>query len=121
MLVHVAPAVFSNVPQVVAVTRAVVTATNAPLGARVPTLQVRIFVVPLMVVEGIGHDTGRERAGIERLLAEAQRRTTRRATPELSRTQDGALTVKLTAFPLEGGPADVTLAIYDRRHSTPVA
>ena len=59
--------------------------------------------------------------GIERLLADAQRRATRRATPELSRTQDGALTVKLAAFPLEGRPADVTLAIYDRRHSTPVA
>jgi hypothetical protein len=84
-------------------------------------LKQRYVYTPEMVVEGIGHDTGRERAGIERLLAEAQRRTTRRATPELSRTQDGALTVKLAAFPLEGGPADVTLAIYDRRHSTPVA
>ena len=84
-------------------------------------LKQRYVYTPEMVVEGIGHDTGRERAGIERLLAEAQRRSTRRATPELSRTQDGALTVKLAAFPLEGGPADVTLAIYDRRHSTPVA
>src|SRR5918994_1258240 len=44
-----------------------------------------------------------------------------RATPEFSRTEDGTLTVKLAAFPLDGGPADVTLAIYDRRHSTPVA
>lgn len=84
-------------------------------------LKQRYVYTPEMVVEGIGHDTGRERAGIERLLAEAQRRSTKRATPELSRTQVGALTVKLAAFPLEGAPADVTLAIYDRRHSTPVA
>ena len=84
-------------------------------------LKQRYVYTPEMVVEGIGHDTGREPAGIERLLAEAQRRATSRATPELSRTQGGALTVKLAAYPLEGLPADVTLAIYDRRHSTPVA
>ncbi len=84
-------------------------------------LKQRYVYTPEMVVEGIGHDTGRERAGIERLLAEAQRRSTGRATPELSRTQGGGLTVKLSAFQLEGMPADVTLAIYDRGHSTPVA
>jgi hypothetical protein len=84
-------------------------------------LKQRYVYTPEMVVEGIGHDTGRERAGIEKLLAEAQRRSTGRATPELSRISNGALTVKLAAFPLEGLPADVTLAIYDRRHSTPVA
>lgn len=84
-------------------------------------LKQRYVYTPEMVVEGVGHDTGRERAGVEKLLAEAQRRSTRRATPELSRTQGGVLTVKLAAFPLEDLPADVTLAIYDRRHSTPVA
>jgi hypothetical protein len=84
-------------------------------------LKQRYVYTPEMVVDGIGHDTGRERGGIERLLAEAQRRSSRRATPELSRTQDGALTIKLAAFPLEGRPADVTLALYDRRHSTPIA
>jgi hypothetical protein len=84
-------------------------------------LKQRYVYTPEMVVEGIGHDTGRERAGIERLLVEAQRRATSRATPELSRSTGGALTVKLAAYPLEGRPADVTLALYDRRHSTPVA
>jgi len=84
-------------------------------------LKQRYVYTPEMVVEGIGHDTGRERTGIERLLGEAQRRSTKRATPELSRTAGGALTVKLAAFPLEGSLADVTLALYDRRHSTPVA
>ena len=33
----------------------------------------------------------------------------------------GPLTITLAPFALDGGPADVTLAIYDRRHSTPVA
>jgi hypothetical protein len=84
-------------------------------------LKQRYVYTPEMVVEGIGHDTGRERAGIEKLLGEAQRRSSGRATPELSRTSTGALTVKLAAFPLDGRPADVTLALYDRRHSTPVA
>src|ERR1044072_5091254 len=84
-------------------------------------LKQRYVYTPEMVVEGIGHDPGREPAGIERVLAEAQRRATRRATSELSRPQGGALTVKLAAYPLEGLPADVTLAIYDRRPSTPGA
>ena len=84
-------------------------------------LKQRYVYTPEMVVEGIGHDTGRERAGIERLLTQAQRHPTARATPELSRTAGGALTVKLAAFPLDGQPADITLALYDRRHSTPVA
>src|SRR5690348_861374 len=84
-------------------------------------LKQRYVYTPEMVVEGIGHDTGRERAGIEKLLAEAQRRSTQRATPELSRNANGALTVKLAAFTLDGPPVDVTLALYDRRHSTPIA
>jgi len=99
-------------------------ATRATTGrqrAYVRALQQRYVYTPQMVVEGIGHDTGRERAGIEKLLAQAQRRSSGRATPELSRTAAGALTVKLAPFALEGQSADVTLAIYDRRHATPVA
>ena len=41
-------------------------------------------------------------------------------TPALSRSIGGPLTIKLDSFPLEGRLADVTLAIYDRRHTTPV-
>jgi hypothetical protein len=96
-------------------------ATTERQRAYARVLRQRYVYTPEMVVEGIGHDTGRERAGVERLLAEAQRRSAKRATPELSRSAGGALTIKLAAFPLEGAPADVTLAIYDRRHSTPVA
>jgi len=34
---------------------------------------------------------------------------------------DGPLTITLAPFKLEGSaPADITLAVYDRRHSTPV-
>jgi hypothetical protein len=84
-------------------------------------LKQRYVYTPEMVVEGIGHDTGREGGPIESLLAEAQRRSPRRATPQLSLGPGGPLTVKLDAFALDGGRADVTLMIYDRRHATPVA
>ncbi|MDO8975299.1 thioredoxin family protein [Reyranella sp.] len=83
-------------------------------------LKQRYVYTPEMVVDGIGHDTGRDRAPIEALLAKAQARSPRRATPTLSRSIGGPLTIKLDTFPLEGRTADVTLAIYDRRHTTPV-
>lgn len=84
-------------------------------------LKQRYVYTPEMVVDGIGHDTGRENGPIEALLVKAQNLSPRRATPELSRTIGGPLTIKLAAFALGGGKADVTLAIYDRRHTTPVA
>jgi len=83
-------------------------------------LKQRYVYTPEMVVDGIGHDTGHNRAPIEALLAKAQARSPRRATPTLSRSIGGPLTIKLDSFPLEGRLADVTLAIYDRRHATPV-
>jgi hypothetical protein len=96
-------------------------ATTERQRAYARVLKQRYVYTPEMVVEGSGHDTGRERGPIERLLADSQRRSPQRATPELSRAVGGPLTIKLAAFPLSGPPADVTLAIYDRRHSTPVA
>ncbi|MGE4079267.1 MAG: DUF1223 domain-containing protein [Reyranella sp.] len=84
-------------------------------------LKQRYVYTPEMVVDGIGHDTGRDRGKIEALLGEAQRRSPQRATPELSRGSDGRLSVRLAAFPLAGKPADVTYVLYDRRQSTPVA
>lgn len=83
-------------------------------------LKQRYVYTPEMVVDGIAHDTGRERAPIEALLARAQAQSHRRATPELIRPLGSPLTIKLAALPLEGRIADVTLAIYDRRHTTPV-
>src|SRR5215510_331606 len=59
--------------------------TTARQRAYARVLKQRYVYTPEMVVEGIGHDTGREKGGIERLLAEAQRRSSKRATPELSR------------------------------------
>jgi hypothetical protein len=84
-------------------------------------LKQRYVYTPEMVVDGIGHDTGREPGPIKELLAKAQSLSPQRATPALSRTVGGPLTIKLAAFALPGGPADVTLAVYDRRNSTPVA
>ncbi len=85
------------------------------------TLKQRYVYTPEMVVDGIGHDTGREPGPIDALLAKAQRLLPKRATPELARIIGGPLTIKLAAFALERGLADVTLAIYDRRNNTPVA
>jgi hypothetical protein len=96
-------------------------ATTERQRAYARVLKQRYVYTPEMVVDGIGHDTGRERRPIEALLTEAQHRSPQRATPELSRAVGGPLTIKLAPFPLNGQPADVTLAIYDRRHSTPVA
>jgi hypothetical protein len=83
-------------------------------------LKQRYVYTPEMVVDGIGHEPGVESGPIEALLATAQRRSPRRATPDLVRAADGTLAIKLAAFPLDSGPADVTLAVYDRRHATPV-
>ncbi len=83
-------------------------------------LKQRYVYTPEMVVDGIGHDPGTKRAPIEALLAEAKRRSPRRATPQLARAADGTLTIRLAEFELAAGPAEVTLAVYDRRHSTPV-
>jgi hypothetical protein len=84
-------------------------------------LKQRYVYTPEMVVDGIGHDTGRDSGPIDALLAKAQGLSPRRATPQLSRTNAGPLTITLAAFALQDGPADVTLAIYDRRNNTPVA
>jgi hypothetical protein len=96
-------------------------ATTERQRSYVRALHQRYVYTPQMVVEGIGHDTGRDPAAIEKLLARAQRKSVKRATPELARLSSGALTVRLDAFALGGRPADVTLALYDRRHATPVA
>lgn len=83
-------------------------------------LKQRYVYTPEMVVDGIGHDTGRERGPIEALLAKAQALSPKRATPQLSRNINGPLGIKLDSFAMNGRKADVTLAIYDRRQATPV-
>lgn len=83
-------------------------------------LKQRYVYTPEMVVDGIGHDTGRDPGPIEALLSKARVLSSTRATPQLSRTVNGPLSIKLDSFPLNGRKAEVTLAIYDRRHATPV-
>jgi len=83
-------------------------------------LKQRYVYTPEMVVDGIGDDTGQASA-IDALLKQAAQRTPKRATPDLSRDASGNLIIKLAAYRLENGPADVQLAIYDRKQSTKVA
>jgi hypothetical protein len=82
-------------------------------------LRQRYVYTPEMVVDGMAHDPGRDLAPIRRLLAEAQRKSPKRATPELVRDGSG-LGVRLAGFALDSGKADVTIAVYDRRHTTKV-
>ena len=85
------------------------------------SLKQRQLYTPEMVVDGIAHAPGIDRSQIDTLLAEARKRSPKRAVPDLVRAADGSLTVRLAPFKLEAGqPADVMLAVYDRRHSTPV-
>ena len=84
-------------------------------------LRQRYVYTPEMVVDGITHEPGVTRASIDEMLAAAQLQSPVRATPKLERVMDGPLTITLAPFKLEGrAPADIMLAVYDRRHSTPV-
>ena len=83
------------------------------------TLKQRYVYTPEMVVDGRTHEPGVKESAIEGLLAEARRQSPKRTTPELKRTADGTLTIRLAAAKLDQ-PADVIVFAYDRRHSTPV-
>ncbi len=84
------------------------------------TLRQSSLYTPEMVFDGAAHDPGIHDGDVEALLTSAKRHSPERATPRLARTADGALTVALDAFTLDRYGADITLAVYDRRHSTPV-
>jgi hypothetical protein len=83
-------------------------------------LRQRYVYTPEMVVDGVTHEPGVTRASIDEMLMAAQHQSPLRATPKLERVMDGPLTITLAPFKLEGATADITLAVYDRRHSTPV-
>jgi hypothetical protein len=83
-------------------------------------LRQRYVYTPEMVVDGVTHEPGVTRAAIDEMLETAQRQSPTRATPKLERVMDGPLTITLAPFKLAGAPANVILAVYDRRHSTPV-
>ena len=83
------------------------------------TLKQRYVYTPEMVVDGRAHEPGVKVSTIEGLLADARRQSPKRTTPELKRTADGALTIRLAVAKLDQ-PADVIVFAYDRRHSTPI-
>ncbi len=84
------------------------------------TLRQSSLYTPEMVFDGAAHDPGIRDADVDALLEAARARTPARATPRLARAGDGGLTVRLEPFELGRYGADVTLAVYDRRHTTPV-
>jgi hypothetical protein len=84
------------------------------------TLKQRYVYTPEMVVDGRAHEPGIAAAPIESLLAEARLQSPTRTAPELTRTADGTLVIRLAAATLPGGAAEVTVFAYDRHHSTSV-
>lgn len=96
------------------------TATTERQRAYASVLKQRYVYTPEMVFDGVAHDPGTTGNAIETLLAKVQRRSSRRATPQLVLPRGGALSIKLAPFKLESGPADIVFVVYDRRHSTPV-
>jgi hypothetical protein len=84
------------------------------------TLRQRYVYTPEMVVDGRVHEPGISEAQVERLLGEARRQSPVRTTPLLKRMADGSLRIWLAATTPRREPADVTLFVYDRRHTTPI-
>lgn len=84
------------------------------------TLRQRYVYTPEMVVDGRVHEPGVSDGQIERMLDEARRQATVRATPILEHQADGSVRISLAATKLDT-PAEVMLFIYDRRHTTPIA
>jgi hypothetical protein len=82
-------------------------------------LKQRYVYTPEMVFDGRAHEPGTSAREVDDMVEAMRRRAMVRATPRLERTADGALTVALEDYKLEQ-TAEVTLAVYDRRHTTPV-
>lgn len=82
-------------------------------------LKQRYVYTPEMVVDGLANEPGIDKGSLETRLVEARQRRAQRATPQFTRAPNESLTVSLAPFTLEA-PADIVLAVYDRRHATPV-
>src|SRR5580765_3873506 len=95
-------------------------ATTERQRAYARTLKQRYVYTPEMVVDGRAHDPGVTDRQVETLLADARRQSSLRTTPELMRTSDGALMIRLAAAKLDSETVDVTVFAYDRHHSTAV-
>jgi hypothetical protein len=82
-------------------------------------LNQRYVYTPEMVFDGRAHETGTRPGEVDQMITRMRSAGTPRATPKLERTGDGTLVIGLDAMAVSR-PADVTLAVYDRRHSTTV-
>jgi hypothetical protein len=83
-------------------------------------LKQRYLYTPEMVIDGAAHQSGTDKGSLAELIERAEKRLPERATPVLTRDGNGPLAIKLAAYKMPAGGADVVLAVYDRRHSTPV-
>jgi len=83
-------------------------------------LRQRSVYTPEMVVEGLGHNPGQTAEPIQSLLATSAARAQRRATPQITLDKDGGVSVALDALDLAGAPAEIAMALYDRRRETRV-
>jgi len=82
-------------------------------------LKQRYVYTPEMVFDGLAHEAGTRPGEIDEMIDRMHARRGPRATPHLMRAADGGLSIKLDAQPI-GQQAEITLAVYDRHHSTKV-
>lgn len=82
-------------------------------------LNQRYVYTPEMVFDGLAHEAGTRPGEVDAMIDRMRARRGPRATPQLKRAADGALSIKLEALAI-GRPAEITLAVYDRHHSTKV-
>ncbi|SKA03191.1 hypothetical protein SAMN02745126_03233 [Enhydrobacter aerosaccus] len=83
-------------------------------------LKQRYVYTPEMVVDGIVHRPAVTSASVEDMLDQARSRCPRRATPELTHAVNAPLVIRLAPFDLGHEPADIALAVYDRRVATKI-
>jgi hypothetical protein len=82
-------------------------------------LRQRYVYTPEMVFDGVAHGAGTRTGEVDEMIDRMRGRHALRATPQLMRAADGSLSIKLDAQAI-GRPAEITLAVYDRHHSTKV-
>ena len=82
-------------------------------------LKQRYVYTPEMVFDGLAHEAGTRSGEVDEMIDRMHARRGPRATPQLKRAADGGLSIRLDALAI-GRPAEITLAVYDRHHSTKV-
>jgi len=82
-------------------------------------LKQRYVYTPEMVFDGLAHEPGTRPVEVDEMIERMRARRGPRATPQLKRAADGGLSIRLEALAI-GRPAEITLAVYDRHHSTKV-